>query len=77
MTKRSPSTIVNVEEPIGKTVGRRRVASAWDQGMGLQQSGQDFHKQWGKGLRKGVYRFRSHEEADQVWMSARVRADDA
>jgi hypothetical protein len=66
------SVTVNLQESPGKTVGRRRVLSAWEQGMSLQQAGQTYHEQWGKGLRKGVYRYHSHEEADLAWLLART-----
>jgi hypothetical protein len=64
-----PRTVINLEETIGKQVGRRkppvdplRVASDMNQlatGL-LTASG---HKL----PRRGVFRFRTHEEADQ-WM---------
>jgi hypothetical protein len=64
-----PRTVINLEETIGKQVGRRkppvdslRVASDMNQlatGL-LAASG---HKL----PRRGVFRFRTHEEADQ-WM---------
>jgi hypothetical protein len=62
--------VINLEEQPGKTVGRRQPptdplaltaadkatdARAWNQALG------------GTGIPKGVYRFRTHEEADQ-WL---------
>lgn len=61
--------VINIEDPIGKTVGRRRVIDAWKYGMGLQKTGIKLRKAFGHGgiCPKGVYRFNSHETADQ-WM---------
>lgn len=58
--------IINLEEPIGKTVGRRTApGDALKYGFELQKA----VCQLGGGLpiRKGAYRFHSHEEADE-WM---------
>ncbi len=62
--------IINVEEKIGKVVGRRTKApDAWESGMKLQALAAQLHvslkHHWGP---KGVYRFKSHEEADE-WMN--------
>jgi hypothetical protein len=60
---------VNVEERIDRFVGRRAPApdSLWA-GMQLQETGaqlhQSFKQRW---MPKGVYRFKTYEEADQ-WM---------
>lgn len=61
--------IVNMEENIGKTVGRRRPPrDAVKYAMGLQRTASALSKTWGRGLSvKGVFRFKSHEEADE-WM---------
>ncbi|MFZ2278611.1 MAG: hypothetical protein WAW39_12465 [Prosthecobacter sp.] len=59
-----PRPVVNVEEFIGKTVGRRVPPS----GAGLQKTLNQALKTQKRGLcPKGVYRFKSHEEAD-AWM---------
>lgn len=59
-----PRAVVNVEEFIGKTVGRRVPPS----GAGLQKTLNQALKTQERGLcPKGVYRFNSHEEAD-AWM---------
>jgi hypothetical protein len=59
-----PRPVVNVEEFIGKTVGRRVPPS----GAGLQVTLNQALKTQKRGLcPKGVYRFNSHEEAD-AWM---------
>jgi hypothetical protein len=57
--------VINLEETIGKTVGRRTLPSrSADYGLALQVSlGQLFEPRFPK----GVFRFHSHEEADQ-WM---------
>jgi hypothetical protein len=62
--------VINLEEFIGKEVGKRRaphdlVKAAID----IQNSAADFHRAFKPPfLPKGVYRFRSHEEADAwVW----------
>ncbi|HSU57378.1 MAG TPA: hypothetical protein VLT36_25270 [Candidatus Dormibacteraeota bacterium] len=61
--------IVNMEEQIGKTVGKRRPPSdSFAAGMELQKTAwelhKSFHSHWAP---KGVYRFKTHEEADE-WM---------
>jgi hypothetical protein len=61
--------VINLEEQIGKTVGRRRFpGDGFAYGMQLQKSGAELSKTFG-GFRvpKGVYRFHTHEEAD-AWM---------
>jgi hypothetical protein len=64
--------VVNTEEFIGKTVGRRTKVAPLTVVPGERES----CRQWrdaGIGLRvaKGVYRFKSHEEADQ-WLMDRL-----
>lgn len=54
---------VNLDETIGKTVGRRSLGDALDFGMKLQEAAASYRGSW-KGLPKGVYRFHSHEEAE-------------
>jgi hypothetical protein len=61
---------VNVEEKIDKVVGRRTLApDAFKSGMQLQCLAVQLHRslrhRWAA---KGVYRFRTHEEADE-WMN--------
>lgn len=56
--------VVNVEEFIGKTVGRRKLGSP----TRAQRSGREFVRLAGlRVCEPGVFRFRSHEEAD-AWM---------
>jgi len=54
---------INLEENPGKTVGRRKISDAFAFGMELQRSGGTLRRS--NGLPKGVYKFHSHEEADQ------------
>ena len=58
--------IINVEEPIPRVVGRRRGVDA----MSVSALGQTDARAWRRtfgGLRvaRGVYRFHTHEEADE------------
>ena len=61
---------VNVEEQIDKIVGRRtRTPDAFKSGMGLQALAVSLHRSLGHHWApKGVYRFKTHEEADE-WMN--------
>jgi hypothetical protein len=62
--------VINVEDPIGKTVGRRVIRDAWKYGMAAQKTANQFRKAFGHGglCPKGVFRFNSFEEADE-WMT--------
>lgn len=57
--------VVNIEENIGKTVGRRRIKDSLEYAFGLQKSlarireDSPFPR-----FPKGVFKFRSFEEAD-------------
>jgi hypothetical protein len=66
---------INFEEKIGKTVGRRTVPNdTFAYGMALQKSGVAMAKAFGlRGMPKGVFRFRSHEEADAWLMKHLIR----
>ncbi|WP_166442806.1 hypothetical protein [Phragmitibacter flavus] len=59
-------SVINVEEFIGKTVGRRRPsADGLATGFAMQKTLNQFLKSGGHVMaRRGVYRFRSHEEAN-------------
>jgi hypothetical protein len=62
-------SIINVDEKIGKTVGRRGLAESGKYGAGLQRLANEVNRTMHRGIcPKGVYRFRSHEEAD-AWMT--------
>ena len=62
---------INFEEKIGKTVGRRLSPIA---PFKTHPTDIDESKKWrsafgGVGIRKGVYRFKTHEEADAANMA--------
>jgi hypothetical protein len=60
--------VFNIDDPVGKVVGRRTkftVRSYIDYALGLQKTLGEFHR---PRFPKGVYRFKSHEEADQ-WLT--------
>ena len=61
--------IINLEEMPGKTVGPRRIADGFRFGMGVQKAGASFQR--AIGVPKGVYRFHSHEEADD-WLMTKI-----
>jgi hypothetical protein len=61
--------IVNVEERIDRCVGRRATApDSWRAGMQMQETAAQLHRSFKhRWMPKGVYRFKTHEEAD-AWM---------
>jgi hypothetical protein len=64
------SPFVNVEEQIAKVVGRRtKTGDAFRSGMPMQSLAVELHRslkhRWAP---KGVYRFKTHQEADE-WMN--------
>ena len=61
---------INVEEKIDKVVGRRtRTPASFQSGMQLQSLAVELHRSLGhRWASKGVYRFKTHEEADE-WMN--------
>ena len=61
---------INVEEKIDRFVGRRtKTPDSWQAGMQLQALGVELHKAFKhRWMPKGVYRFKTHEEAD-AWMT--------
>jgi hypothetical protein len=61
---------INVEEKIDRFVGRRtKTPDSWQAGMQLQALGVELHKSFKhRWMPKGVYRFKTHEEAD-AWMT--------
>lgn len=66
--------IVNLDDPVGKIVGRRRVPNP----LKTRPDEISASKKWreaGVGVRvpKGVFRFKSHEEADQWLMDHLTR----
>lgn len=70
----SEKAIINLEETIGKTVGRRRPPSdALAAADVLQRTVNELLEATGHRLTpRGVFRFRSHEEAD-AWMIRMLR----
>jgi hypothetical protein len=65
----SVKSVINVGEKIGKTVGRRVPVDSGKYGAGLQRLANEVNRTMRRGIcPKGVYRFRSHEEAD-AWMT--------
>lgn len=62
--------LINVEEKIDRFVGRRgKIRDSLKTGMELQSLGAELHKNFKhRWAAKGVYRFKTHEEADE-WMT--------
>lgn len=70
MLIKSMEPIINLEETIGKTVGKRRPPRDFAKAaVQLQNASLGFHKAFKTPFfPKGVHRFKSHEEADAwVW----------
>jgi hypothetical protein len=67
---------VNVEEKIERFVGRRtQTPDGWRAGMQLQEAAAQFHKTFKhRWMPKGVYRFKTHEEADEWMMKMLARS---
>jgi hypothetical protein len=70
---------VNMEEKIDRFVGRRpRTPDCLRAGMQLQAAAVEFRRAfkhcWAA---KGLYRFKTHEEADQWMMKMLARADQS
>ena len=66
---------INIEETPDKIVGKRRVITdAFKAGMALQEMANTLRKSFGHALMpKGVFRFHTHEEADEWMMKMLVR----
>ena len=67
-------TVINVEETIGKAVGKRKSRTAAEQAQRIQRRGQRIYRH--RGFRvcpKGVFRFHTHEEADEWMRQASIR----
>lgn len=59
---------INLEETVGKTVGRARVVNAVKVAPGQIDNARAWHRAFGgSGIPKGVYRFKTFQEAD-TWM---------
>lgn len=68
--------VVNIEDPIGKVVGRRAnltESNYIDYALGMQKSLRGFPR---AKFPKGVFRFKSHEEADQWLMDHSIRKQE-
>lgn len=66
-------SVINLDDPSGKTVGRQCPINPLTTADGLQQFINEQFKEYGHRLTpRGVYRFRSHEEADE-WMRNSIR----
>jgi hypothetical protein len=66
--------VINVEETIGKTVGKRKPGSAAERSRRIQETARDIYLTRGFSVYpKGVYRFNSHEEADEWMMKMAIR----
>jgi hypothetical protein len=68
---------VNLEEKIDRSVGRRtRTPDSLKNGMQLQAAGVEFHRAFNhRWMAKGIYRFKTHEEADQWMMKMLAKSD--
>jgi hypothetical protein len=66
---------INLDEPIGKWVGRRApLTSGLEAGMNLQHTGSKLRTSMGSPRPpRGVFRFKSHEEANEWWMKVWTR----
>ena len=66
--------VINLEEKIGKTVGRRVLRDGFRYGMGMQKLAVELQKSFGHPrFPKGVFRFHSFEEADAWTMKYLTR----
>ena len=61
--------VLDLEEKIGKAVGRRIVRDSFRYGMDLQKTGAQLARTFGHAsMPKGAFKFQSHEEAD-AWLT--------
>ena len=67
--------IINIDHPVGKTVGRRKPsADSFERGMQLQKTAGELLNAFElRGHPKGVFRFKTFEEADEWEMKFRIR----
>ena len=69
---------INSEEVIGKTVGRRSKIPPLEVSVHETDSCRQWRKAgYGPRINKGVYRFNSHEEADQWLMKQLTKKQDS
>ncbi|MBT5706609.1 MAG: hypothetical protein HOI66_09825 [Verrucomicrobia bacterium] len=65
-------SVINVQEFIGKTVGRRKTRAPFaDKSLGREAMIRSRELFGGVCVPRGVYRFKSHSEADQ-WMMQKI-----
>jgi hypothetical protein len=70
----SMSAAINVDEPIGKWVGRRSPEDPAKLAAGLQRLVNQVARSQQRGIcPKGVFRFRTHEQADEWLLKMMVR----
>ncbi len=68
------SPAVNIEETIGKTVGRRRIGDSLAVPRGDRERKREMQKAgFFPRIPRGVYRFKTFEEADEWMMKAMTR----
>ncbi|MGL5019675.1 MAG: hypothetical protein ACRDBP_16190 [Luteolibacter sp.] len=66
-------SVINIDDPVGKAVGRRRPPNPLCTETFTVQRAEDWQKALPVRLMpKGVFRFKSHEEAD-LWMRMNTR----
>ncbi len=69
----SINPVINIQEKIGKTVGRRKAGGIFQCGS-TKESERGLKRLFGTpNIPRGVYRFRTHEEADAWLMKMLVR----
>lgn len=70
--------VINLDEPIGKWVGRRKLPQPLDARLSTRQQSEAWRAAFG-GVRlpKGVYRFKTHEEANEWELKMMTRAPKA
>ena len=60
--------VINIEETIGKIVGRRRSPAPMQTSPAQIAESEQWRSAFGgTGIPKGVYRFKSHEAANEWW----------
>lgn len=60
--------IINLDDPVGKTVGTRSAPNVWEVFADSAKAKNDWRRAgMSPRIPKGVYRFHSHEEADE-WL---------
>jgi len=66
--------VVNIEDPVGKIVGRRRTPAALNVALNSKRVKEEWRAA-GYGVRvpRGVFRFRSHEETERWLMGHLAR----